>query len=258
MTMTLPPLPVTVSMATTRERLFSAYNRAIEIFDGISKPERIVVNVSMEPYLIDDGLPSPDSMEKIFSDIPGVILRIVRNIGPHRKWYYTFRDRMSPFVLLIDDDVSRKSDFLKFMFDVFGHNSDKIISGAFSKELTKKVYDGKHIHFMDGNPGSLHDMRFIREEDRAALFDLDTIMRICPTSSEAWLCAYYAARRIETVICPVQVHGRTDFERSLHNCYHRMDGTLSQNKIDFCIKAYEYWKMKLKGDKDGQVQNKGC
>ena len=185
-------IPIIISMTSTHYRIDTLYECLDSIINGTYLPERILLYLSKEPHLLDNGVSQiPTNLEK-YKDI--LEIKWVKNIGAHRKFFYSFTEYPKHLILTIDDDNIYPPNYLEVMYSEYNSHKDCIIAGhgkiikglKYTEWLGPKTGIHKNNYFFCGNPGTLFNTELLPAE----IFDLEKILKYSPTSSEMWLNFY--------------------------------------------------------------------
>ncbi|UDL03853.1 glycosyltransferase family A protein [Marinobacter sp. CA1] len=120
---------VLVSLTSTRVRLPILKYTLISLLDQNCPPDEIVLNLSSEPYLFDEGIESlPDWLKNI--DSTKVTINWVPNEGPYRKLIPTIgMAQFDDLIVTCDDDVIYGPEWLGVLLRFARENPDCIICG---------------------------------------------------------------------------------------------------------------------------------
>ena len=95
-----------VTLTSTSARLPVLRHTLISLLDQNCKPDRILVCLSKEPYLVDEGIQELPNWLKIMAGQKEVEISWVQNIGPYRKLLPIYRQATDEdWIVTCDDDV---------------------------------------------------------------------------------------------------------------------------------------------------------
>ena len=124
-----------VSMTTTYERLPLFYYSVQSILYQDLSPDKIVLNISHEPYLSDSGITYVPEWIKQFD----IEINFVENIGPYRKLLPTLNKvNDSDIVVTADDDVIYHRSWLHKIIQSLNKSPKTIVSGR-ARMITRNV-----------------------------------------------------------------------------------------------------------------------
>lgn len=120
-------MKVIVSLTSTAQRLHLCRISIISLATQIRVPDRIILNLSKEPYLRDSGINKSDIklLEYLTLGMPSSIKKIieinwVENTGPYRKLIPTLlKADSSDIIVTADDDIFYHPQWLEFLLKDF-------------------------------------------------------------------------------------------------------------------------------------------
>jgi hypothetical protein len=243
-------IPVIISLTTTHYRINTLYKCLDSIAGGTILPEKIILYVSEEPYLLDRGIITiPDNLNK-YNDL--LEIKWVPNIGPHRKFFYSFQEFPEHLICIIDDDFIYPSNFLEVMYNESKNNTNCIIS-SWAKLITNEnnytrwtnsanISIGFHNNLYFGcGGGTLFNTKLIPHNNQ--LFNLDKILELTPSSSEMWLNFYFKYIQVNVYFIGSGLFNTSlvNIENSQHTSlmkYHRGNNWTLKLKIYKKVKHY--------------------
>lgn len=244
-------IPVVISLTTTHNRINTLYKTIDTIVNGTKLPEKIILYISKDKYLLDDGITNiPENLNKFDSILE---IKWVKNIGPHRKYYYSFNDYRHNLILTIDDDMYYPSNFLEVMYNSYLENSNYIIGGHgkiineghYTKWTKPEIGYHKYNYIFCGNPGTLFNTNLIPREQYDNMLDLKLIMKLSPSSSEMWLNGFFRYFNIKIYMIDKSKFNSSfpfkTIENSQNNSlmkYHKTNNWEKKFKIYSNIKQY--------------------
>lgn len=106
-----------VSLTTIASRLELCRQTCEALGRQDLQPDRIILNVSSSPYLLDAGIPDRTLLEWT-ADVQGLEVAWVENTGPYRKLLPTLAQlQTGDIVVTADDDVLYGSSWLRLLVD---------------------------------------------------------------------------------------------------------------------------------------------
>ena len=130
---------ILISCTTTQERVDKLFYTIESLKYQNKKPDKIIVNLSKEPYLKDSGI------EKIpvwLSENAKVVVNFVKNTGPYRKLLPVFdMANDDDMIITIDDDVIYHEEWLNKLVTAGEKKRNAIVCGK--ARVMKKNFFGK-------------------------------------------------------------------------------------------------------------------
>lgn len=169
---------------------------------NIEKNKYHLVLVLAEPEFPNKEKDLPDDL-KLFIDNDLVeLIWYKRNIFSHKKLMPVLQKYPNNPILVTDDDICRKTDWLSSFIEMHAKHPNDIITGLYcytyeikngkiiQTKIFNRFYDytnnGKLINFArpaNGAGGTLYPPRTFTDK---RFFDEDLYMRVSPTSDEMW------------------------------------------------------------------------
>lgn len=119
-----------ISLTSTADRLTVARYTLLSLVDQRVAPDRIVLNLSRTPYLLDDGVESVPAWLREFSEQGLVEVRWTENTGPYRKLLPTLQGCEDiDVVVTCDDDVIYGQGWLAALLEHAARHPEAIICG---------------------------------------------------------------------------------------------------------------------------------
>lgn len=117
---------IIVSVTTTKSRLNFLFYALQSILNQSYSNYRVVVNLSKESYLLDEGVDEiPNWLEA-----PNIEVRIVKNYGPYRKLIPLINDVSdNDLIITADDDVLYSPQWIQKIVDLAMIHSNCIVCG---------------------------------------------------------------------------------------------------------------------------------
>lgn len=133
-----------ISCTTTYGRLNFLYHTLISIEGQSLKPDKVFINTSTDPYLMDEGISRVP--EKILNlDLP-IEINWVENTGPYRKLLPVLEVvGQKDIIVTIDDDVIYHEDWYKNIIGLAEQYPDKIIAGRV--RIIRKNRWGRYMNY---------------------------------------------------------------------------------------------------------------
>lgn len=204
---------ITVTMTTIRSRL-SLVPKVVESLHAQTlKPISIELNISSQPYLLDEGISKDDDKLKMLSEYPLIMINEVNNIGPYRK-IWTFLDKHfkqsyahDKIFVTVDDDTIYPDYFLETLY------------GKYQELDCVVAFRGRHIELDDaaiagydkwswgksqvemqnlptGKDGILYSTKFFTRD----FLELDDALSLAPTADDLWIKWHCALNGVPSVI----------------------------------------------------------
>jgi hypothetical protein len=119
--------PVYVSVTTIRSRIYGLASTIQSIITGSVLPDHIVIYVSEEPYLLDEGISSEDIAQEIdtldfmVSEYSAISIVFTENIGPHRKLLPLLEEKRNEdcLIVTIDDHEVYEASMLESLLHFY-------------------------------------------------------------------------------------------------------------------------------------------
>lgn len=122
-------MTVIVSLTTTRSRMHLLKYTLASLLDQEYKADRILVNISREAYLLDEGIPEQPSWLEAMAG-RGVEVHWVANTGPYRKLLPALEQaREEDLVITCDDDVIYGPGWLGSLLEAAQGHPDSVVCG---------------------------------------------------------------------------------------------------------------------------------
>jgi hypothetical protein len=194
---------LTVNLTTTYQRLKLCKITLVSLLMQTRLPDRIVVWVSKEPYLRDEGIANDDLVNQLVKSLPGInseiiSVRWVKNTGPYRKLIPMLREAApEDIIVTADDDIFYGENWLKNLVEAYDATSNTLVAARvrkiktnfygvnksylYWKIITKPttVYDDFVVTF---GGGVALNRNMFREED---IFN-EEYLRLAPTADDLW------------------------------------------------------------------------
>lgn len=190
-----------VNITTTNNRLDLCASTVFSLINQSVSPDAIIVWVSKEPYMSDDGILSiPDWVGFINSKRDILKFKYTKNTGPYRKIFPALREYTPDDVLVYaDDDVVYGKDWLKFLHDMFLKNNGDFVVASRVRIKTKNLFSKykSYTMFPICHKNSLLDSNFIitgvggcilsKKHIKHEYFDNEDYINIAPRTDDLWI-----------------------------------------------------------------------
>ncbi|MBA6412292.1 glycosyltransferase [Parahaliea sp. F7430] len=212
---------IIVTLTTTSKRLSLCRATIFSLVTQEVSPTKVVLNISEEPYLRDDGINYSDSellsiLTKGFDSYHKemVEIRRVRNTGPYRKLMPTLKNAYgSDIIVTADDDILYGSNWLGKLLEDFDptkkvihaarvrgqkKNSLNMLTGyVFWPIVTKKkLMDGDWIVTYGG--GAVLCRNWFSHE----LIDNFDYLKVAPTADDLWYSKICKLSALKVLVVP--------------------------------------------------------
>ena len=126
---------VVITLTTTSRRITLCRAVLFSLATQSIRPDKVVINISREPYLRDEGIKKENILFTLITGIPEKLQEIfevnwVQNTGPYRKLIPTLqRAQINDIIITADDDIFYEKDWLKSLLNNFDPESRTIHAG---------------------------------------------------------------------------------------------------------------------------------
>ena len=135
-----------VSVTSISSRLPVLRHTLISLLDQHCKPDRIVLLLSKEPYLMDDGVNDPPPWLDAMVARRDIELQWVENTGPYRKLMPIYRTATDEdAIVTCDDDVIYGPDWLSALVSAAKANAESIICGR-ARRVVKNIVNRRQSY----------------------------------------------------------------------------------------------------------------
>lgn len=135
-----------VTLTSISVRLLVVRHTLLSLLGQSYKPDRIVVCLSKEPYLVDEGIQELPTWLKIMSDQKEVEIIWVENTGPYRKLIPIYKQVTDKdWIVTCDDDVIYGTDWLSSLVQAGKKNPTAIICGR-ARRPAKNLWRGRQSY----------------------------------------------------------------------------------------------------------------
>ena len=205
-----------ISCTTTNKRLKYLFHTLLSIEAQSLVPDLIFLNVSEDPYLLDEGLTEvPKWLSRINLKIE---VNWVPNTGPYRKLLPTINCiSENDIVVTIDDDVLYHQHWFRTIIDVCIDNPEVIVTGR--ARIIKKNFLGRYVNY-DGWKMANNRMQSIRllpigidgVAYRKKLINLkflndSAFLKVAPKTDDLWFKCATSLEGVEVLIEPAIANG---------------------------------------------------
>lgn len=255
------PRDIVVTLTTIRSRL----KYLPRVMDSLSQqtmsPARIDLNISREPYLLDDGVSEDDHILRELKKDPRIRVNWVPNIGPYRKiWpfleaHFSKSDEKERVFVTVDDDTLYPDHFLEQLYNSYLQHDCVIAFRGRHIEMVGENISPYHDwtwgrdlpsinNLPTGKDGVLYSTKFFTKD----FLDLDAVKSIAPTADDLWIKWHCSMNGVPAVILnpeacssdfksfPLISYEKADREHSLYSV-HNSAG--SQKKNDLAVEKLE-------------------
>lgn len=208
--------PVFVSLTTTRSRLPLCAHTVWSLLQQECQPTKIIVWVSSEPYLLDEGITEEPDWAKNFNNLYGIIeFKWTQNTGPYRKLFPTLQlADQETIIVYADDDAIYQKKWLKTLLHKFIESNQEKAVAARVRRKTRNVF-GFYVSYMlmplvskeeilardfiaTGLGGVVLKRSFIKE----SLLENQDFLKICPTTDDLWISEILERSHTSLIACP--------------------------------------------------------
>lgn len=134
---------ISINLTTTKSRLYLCSQTVWSLANQTVPVDRVVVWVSREAYLSDEGITEePSWAEKIRQTGTSLEFRWVKNTGPYRKLFPALRAAQEDDILIYaDDDAIYSERWTESLLSDFERFEQKCVVAARVREIVKKKND---------------------------------------------------------------------------------------------------------------------
>lgn len=243
---------IIVSLTTTFARLDMLYYSIQSFYRQTVLPDMIVVNISRDAYLNDDGIVNvPDWMR--LSSL--VVVNYVKNIGSYRKLLpaldFATNDDL---IVTADDDVIYGKDWLKSLVDEHVNNSDKIICGS-ARAIKKNIF-GKFQNYENWNktttkktgyyllPIGCAGILYTKKLINVSFLTDECFLKLSPTNDDVWFRLSSMLNDTDVLVNPLIEKDNVYFKHKQGlnkiNLYNRITNILSKKLLNLLFPVFNY------------------
>lgn len=208
-----PEPAIVISLTTIHSRLHYLPEVIHSLLAQSLQPQRIELNLSHEPYLLDEGIASDHPIVLELQKLPLVQINWVTNRGPYRKiwpllesWFSGSRHGEQLFVT-VDDDTLYPDYFLAQLYHSYlRHDCVVAFRGRHIQLQNAQVAPyadwtlGRttpaHHNLPTGKDGIIYSTRFFTE----AFLDYTTAKALAPTADDLWIKWHCALNGVPAVV----------------------------------------------------------
>lgn len=130
---------IIISLTSTSRRLSVLRHTLISLIEQSLKPDQVILCLSKEPYLHDEGVINLPSWLTNLESEGKIIIKWVSNTGPYRKLIPVYLEASSDdLIITCDDDVIYGPNWLSNLIKAATLHPDKIVCGRARKPLINK------------------------------------------------------------------------------------------------------------------------
>ena len=217
-----PSKSVIVSLTSTSERIEQVYQTIESILNQSLPANRVILWLSKEPFLLDQGIKSVDLNESLRSlTHRGLEIRWTKNTGPYRKAIPILPEVNSSGAVLVtaDDDIIYPENWLKTIYRYHLAYPGSIIcyrgfymknfeQGKLTPYMRWKRHEGVEPSlsiFPTGKDGVLYPANSLNKE----VFNESKFLALAPTADDVWLKAMSLLN--QTSVINITPHNKSDF-----------------------------------------------
>lgn len=252
---------ITVTLTSIKSRL----QNLIEVIESLHKqklmPQRIELNLSESPYLLDEGVECGDPLVRALEQFPLVKIVWVENTGPYRKIipflqrYFDGAPREEKLFVTADDDTLYPDYFLSTLHQKYLEYDCVVAFRGRHIDMTDKMIPsysewtlGKTAPILSnvptGKDGVLYSTKFFTRE----FLDMAAAGSLAPTGDDLWIKWHCAMNGVPALILnpeactsdyksfPVVDYSKAYRSNSLYSLH---NSSKSQGRNDVSIEALE-------------------
>lgn len=182
-------------------------------------PDRVIIWVSKEAYLRDQGIKNDNVVEEFIKSLPVknseiISVRWVENTGPYRKLIPMLREASSDDVIVTaDDDIFYGENWLRILVDAYYSSSNSLVAGRV-RQIKKNIFGARMSYLywkIITKPNTLSDdfvvtfgggvalnRAMFREKD----IHNDEYLRLAPTADDLWFSKLIRQNSIKVKVVP--------------------------------------------------------
>jgi hypothetical protein len=208
------PPPITITLTTIHSRLQYLPQVIESLHRQTLPPAAILLNISHEPYLLDQGIPADDPvLLELQRSMPLLRVNWVANTGPYRKIFWWMEQHFSQAVtedklfVTVDDDTLYPEDFLQKLYEEYLRHDCVVAFRGRHMELDEgaiSVYskwtwgrtERTLANLPTGKDGILYNTKFFTRD----FLELADALRLAPTADDLWIKWHCALNGVPAVI----------------------------------------------------------
>ncbi|MBM7333636.1 hypothetical protein [Alloalcanivorax marinus] len=207
-----------VSLTTTKSRLALCRFAIMSIVNQKTKPDQIILWVSEEPYLSDEGISKthpPELLLEISKISELVKVKWTRNTGPYRKILPLLNDiNDEDIVITADDDIMYGYVWLQELLDHFYNGEQNSVVAARSRKVTRNslgidksyvcwpiIQEEKRIErgfVINCGAGAVFKKSFFRQKD----LEDKRFLEVAPTADDLWITKMIVRGEVPLKVAP--------------------------------------------------------
>lgn len=229
---------LTVNLTTTHSRLHLCSATVWSLMNQSLKPDFIVLWVSRDSYLSDEGIKqTPDIVQKFNTINNIIVVNYVSNTGPYRKIIPALRKgNHSDIMVYADDDVIYGYDWLKTLVDCFNRYDRKCVVASRVRIIDKNIFGStkSYSSFDISTSEEKYNERFIITGVGGAILTKDLIdsqylnddsfIVVAPKTDDIWISKIIELSGTSVVSCPQALS-------QVHEIQHSNSSLSSQNTL---------------------------
>ncbi|MBM3071998.1 glycosyltransferase family A protein [Lelliottia sp. RWM.1] len=218
---------ISINLTTTKSRLYLCSQTVWSLANQSKTVDQIVVWVSREPYLSDEGITEePVWAEKIRQTGINLTFRWVKNTGPCRKLFPALREATGDDILIYADDDAIYNDVWteNLLSDFYHHNQEYVVAIRVRKTIKKKkdILDSYRNFPLITTPKVIDQDYIITGLGGVVLkknmipqyfHDNEDFLTVCPCADDIWI-----SKLIQLTKTPVYVSAQNI--RHIHEIIH--------------------------------------
>lgn len=234
-------MKIIVSLTSTSQRLKLCRAALISLATQSLLPDKIILNVSKEPYLRDAGISNSDKdlFNYLLSNTPHTIQEIieinwVENTGPYRKLVPTLLEAdPSDIIVTADDDIFYHPEWLSLLLENFDSSNKTIHAARVRYKIKNKINRNTgYIHWPIINKDTVlsHNDWIITFGGGAViskswlpdrLIQDRSYLELAPTADDLWFSKIFQLQGLKVKVVTEALH---EISPLLHN-----DGLVNHN-----------------------------
>lgn len=242
-------LPVYISVTCIFQNQDILFKTLQSIITQTIRPDKIFLNLSEEPYLLDDGFKdkkiTDSNLLHLIYENPIIDIKWVKNTGPYRKLLPVLKDKWDEdcIIITIDDDTIYHDNLIENL--VNDYNKYKCVVGyrgftpLFDKlenfdYLKRQKGDKLSLYnFLTGKGGILYKPEFFHATKKL-IFKEEIYSTVCEKKDDIW---FYLVRVLNKINCYIDIkewHIQDIGRIGLNNIYNspgkKMNNTIAFRK----------------------------
>lgn len=205
--------PVSITLTTIRSRLPMIKPVLESLHSQTVKPAEIILNISHDAYLLDEGINESNPHVRELRELPLVRINWVKNIGPYRKIWYFLQDHFDSgaieekLFITVDDDTLYPDYFIERLLKEHQQHDcvvafrgrritvDSACVASYNKWTIGQSYPSLN-NLPTGKDGILYSTKFFTEN----FLSLADALRLAPTADDLWIKWHYALNGVRSII----------------------------------------------------------